>query len=344
MLFIFGFIPAPKAFPDTLGIADSLTIFEHLQQDSHLNIVLQSDFKNLVKNKRKNDYQPATMKVSRADGSEETWAVDIRPRGNMRRTVCDIPPLKMRFSEQQLSARGLDDRSTLKMVISCRNGEGFEQMVLREYMAYRMYNLISDCSFRVQLAKVKFVDENGEKSFDESFAFFIEHAKNLADRSGLKVVGSNHVKARFFDNDAGEVFAMFQFMIGNTDWFYCNSHNVEICGKKGVHKLVPIPYDFDYAGFVKTPYAVPLDKLKLSTVGERYYQGFCRTEEETMQTVQLFLDNKDAILKAVNEFPYFSKHSIKYSRKYIRSFFEILENPKARKKYILKHCGMWPVP
>ena len=338
----------PPCFSQTLEpivqVATKTTIFEHLQQKGYLNVTLESDFKNFIKNKKKNDYQPATLKVTKSDGSQETWQTEIRPRGNMRRTVCDIPPIKMRFNEEELAARGLDKRSTLKMVILCRNGGGYEQLVLREYFTYKLYNLITDRSFRVQLAKIKYMDTAGkEKGFDESFAFFIEHPKDLAERAEAEMLKSQQFSSELMNTDAGERFTMFQYMIGNTDWYYFNGHNVEVCGIPGTPDLIPLPYDFDYAGIVKTPYAVPHDKLGIRSVAERYYQGYCRTEEETMRTIQLFLDKKPQVMELANTFPYFAKYSKKYINKYLKKFYATLENPKSVKREILKHCDMWPV-
>ena len=324
--------------------ATETTIFEHLQQDGYLEVTLTSDFKKIIKNKKKNDYQPAVMTVKRADGSEEEWQTEIRPRGNIRRVVCEIPPIKMRFSEEELAAKGLDKRRTLKMVILCRNGRGYEQLVLREYLCYKLYNLITDHSFQVQLAKIKFLDsKNQNKAFDESFAFFIEHPKNLADRTEAEILENQKFGSSLMNTDAGERFTMFQYMIGNTDWYFFNGHNVKVCGIPGTSELIPLPYDFDYAGLVKTPYAVPHDKLGLSSVSERYYQGYCRDQEQTLKTIQLFLDKKAAIMDLATDFPYFAKYSRKSTTKYLKKFFSIIEDPKRTKREILQHCDRWPL-
>ncbi len=331
---------------DHVQPASKTTIFEHLQQEpgDYLHIVLESDYKKLIQQKKEDEYQPATLTIRRSDGSEEKWQTDIKPRGNMRRSVCEIPPIKIRFDEEQLLERGLDKRSTLKMVILCRNGNGYEQLVLREYLAYKLYNLITDHSFQVQLAKVTYLDAGGkDRGFDESFAFFIEHPKDLADRTEASMLEHQRFGSRLMNTDAGERFAMFQYMIGNTDWYFFNNHNVEVCGIPGTSDLIPLPYDFDYAGLVKSPYAVPHDRIGTKTVLERYYQGYCRSEEETMETVQLFLSKKKEIMKMASTFPYFAKYSRKHVTQYLSKFFDILETPRKLKQEILWHCDKWPV-
>lgn len=327
-----------------VDVATKTTIFEHLQTDGYLNVTLKSDFKNIVKYKKQNDYQPAELIIQNEDGSEDVWQTEIRPRGNIRRVVCEIPPIKMRFNEEELAANGLDKRRTLKMVILCRNGKGYEQLVLREYLCYKLYNLITDQSFQVQLAKIKYVDtKDQDKAFDESFAFFIEHPKNLAERTEAEVLEKQKFGSSLMNTDAGERFAMFQYMIGNTDWYFFNGHNVEVCGVPGTSDLIPLPYDFDYAGLVKTPYAVPHDKLDITSVTERYYQGYCREEEQTMKTIQIFLDKKEEIMNLAENFPHFAKYSKKSTCKYLNKFFDIIESPKMIKREILQHCDMWPV-
>jgi hypothetical protein len=77
--------------------------------------------------------------------------------------------------------------------------------------------------------------------------------------------------------------ALFEFMIGNTDWFIQNRHNLEFVVVPGHNLLVPIPYDFDYSGLVNAPYAVHHTSLELPSVEIRYYQGWCYSEEGSEQ-------------------------------------------------------------
>ena len=62
-------------------------------------------------------------------------------------------------------------------------------------------------------------------------------------------------------------------MIGNTDWSVGNSHNLQVLQLPEYDKGVPIPYDFDYSGFVGTNYAIPRSTLPIESVEERYFSG-----------------------------------------------------------------------
>ena len=136
---------------------------------------------------------------------------------------------------------------------------------------------------------------------------------------------------------------LFQYMIGNTDWNVKNRHNLEFIQVPGYSYLVPVPYDFDYAGLVSAPYAAHHESINLASVSMRYYQGKCVSKEEADKAIQTFLTKKERLLAICHEVPGLSERSIKHVTGYLNEFFEILENPKKTENYILNHCDRWPL-
>ena len=57
---------------------DTMDIFNN---DKVLNITIESDFKNLVKRKYKDEYQPAILKFHLNDTITVTRNIQIKPRG-----------------------------------------------------------------------------------------------------------------------------------------------------------------------------------------------------------------------------------------------------------------------
>ncbi len=281
---------------------DKQSIFQLLQRTPHLEITLKSDFKNLKKNKNRDDYQPASLSFTDENGQLISWDLEIKPRGKMRRRVCAMPPLKLKFPKDEVKAQGLAKYRTLEMVEICNFGKDYEQYVLREYVAYKLYNMLTNNSFRVQLVKVDFQDAEAAKIPMDGFGFLIENNEEMAERLGGKILEPESIGRRLPDTKERELFNLFQFMIGNTDWWATTAHNLDIFSRRDSVVPFPIPYDFDYAGFVNTPYAVPNDKTPLKYVTERYYQGNCRTEAETQETIQVFLDKKTEMLNTVRSF------------------------------------------
>lgn len=321
------------------------SIFDALMRDDYLPMTIETDYRQLKKKRKSgDDYQPARLTYTNNKGEKHELNIQVKPRGKMRRQVCDFPPLKIRFSEEDLAARGLKSFETLKIVTLCKNSKLFEQYTLREYLAYRLLSILTDRSFRVQLAKINFVDTNGKDTQMESFAILIEHPDEMAQRLGGKVLPNNIFSDRLLNTDAFEFFCVFQYMIGNTDWHPFSGHNMVLYSQLDTVMPVPIPYDFDYAGIVNAPYAVPHELIDIHDVSERFYQGYCRKEEQLKQTLELFIKKKSEILNYCQQFPYFDDTSRKYVMKYIQSFFEIIENKGRTKREILEHCNKWMKP
>ncbi len=312
--------------------------FDMLEQDLPLQMTMETDFRHLKFKRKVKDYQPARLSYVDAQGVRHELEVEVTARGKMRRSTCEFPPMKIKFSNKDLGPK------TLKLVSICKKSGSYEQLLLREYVAYRLYNLLTHQSMKVQLVKMNYVDVNGKGAPDASFAFIIEHHDEMAERNQGKILEQNNISQRMLNTDEYERMCFFQFMIGNTDWLVYSGHNIKVYGIEGTTNVVCVPYDFDYSGFVNASYAVPDERLKLPDVTDRYYQGFSRSEEMTMQTARLFLDKKQEIIQYCEDFPYFDKRSRKHVRKYLHSFFDILENEKRLKSWILDHCDKWPNP
>ena len=65
--------------------------------------------------------------------------------------------------------------------------------------------------------------------------------------------------------------------------------------------VTPVPYDFDYAGFVGTSYSHPQTWTSIETVTEREYLGYCRDKEQDyLKAIELFVQKKEAIMETIN--------------------------------------------
>lgn len=321
------------------------TVFQYLQRDSGvLEATLVTDFKRLFRRKYDRKYIDGIFIFNNEKGEPDTMKVEVRTRGNARLKVCNVPPMKLKFSKKELRRRNLaEEPNSIKMVLGCHNSDIYQQYLLREYLAYRIYNLLSDYSYRTQLLNMKFVDLKSKREPNPGFAFFIEPDDEMAARCRGKIAPNRVVSTRLLNTGETERFAFFQFMIGNTDWYLYNGHNIELLAVRegGQVKIVPIPYDFDYAGFVNAPYAVVNEKLPTVEVTERYYQGYCRKPVQTLETVRFFISKKEEIIALSVQFPYFDKNSKRHCTDYLKSFFEVIENDHYLKQEVLNHCDKW---
>ena len=157
----------------------------------------------------------------------------------------------------------------------CRDRDDDEQNLLEEYLVYRSYYLLTDESFGVRLARITYADGEDDDDPVVRYAFFIEEAEAMAERlGGVYLEVRQALPGSFGAEDAVRV-SVFQYMIGNTDWSMVRFHNTEVLqNSEGVY--VPVPYDFDWTGFVSARYARPDERLRIRNVRQRIYRGFCR--------------------------------------------------------------------
>jgi hypothetical protein len=245
----------------------------------------------------------------------------------MRRKICHLPPLRLNFGADTTSPlRGL---KSLKLVLSCDAIANFEQLLIKEYLVYKMYNLITDKSFRVRLMEINFEDVNGKKKGFKQHAFFMEDVDELAKRHHCEAVEGEMYLTDATDKMQITLVSIFEYMIGNTDWSVPNNHNIKLLRpvEGTIRRPIPVPYDFDYSGIVDAPYATPDPDLGLEFVTQRLYRGFPRTMEELAPLVQKFKDKKEEIYKVISDCNLLTPGNKKQMSNYLNDFFQVLERP-----------------
>lgn len=325
-----------------LGVAQQTSSTPHLFESAevlHLNI--HANLKELLKDKGEDPgYHPATITYKDADGKEvkiDTDAVKLRIRGNFRRKNCSFPPIRVNFDTDKVGGTLFEGQDKLKLVTHCDSRkEIFEQYLLQEYMIYKMYNLISDYSFRVRLLKITYVDSAQRYETIEKYGFLIEDEDLMAARLGGKINTLRLHPDATNQSQTGPM-AIFQYMIGNTDWSIPNQHNVKML--QGATTMpIAIPYDFDWSGFIAPPYARPNPLLGTTTVKQRVFRGFCRSESTFQKDLTPFREQKDEILNLVKNREGLTEKMRARSLDYLQDFFDIIENPKAVKRDIMDKC------
>ena len=208
--------------------------------------------------------RPSKLILPAADGQPTALKVDIRTRGKTRaeRRICEFPPLRLDFDT---AGRGtmFETENALKLVTHCQDGRAeYDQYVLQEYLVYRVYNLLTDLSFKVRLARVTYVDTDGKRDPVTRNGFLIEDVDAVAARNGWQALRVPAVPPQISDPPTLALVEVFMYLIGNPDW---SVFSIEPGEETCCHNTVPIgagagpvfsvPYDFDIAGIVHTRYA-----------------------------------------------------------------------------------------
>ena len=69
--------------------------------------------------------------------------VNLRARGNFRRSQCYFPPVKMKIKKKQYTGTIFDGNKTMKLVLPCKLESEKNDNILQEFLAYKIYEQIS---------------------------------------------------------------------------------------------------------------------------------------------------------------------------------------------------------
>ena len=297
-------------------------------------------YSNKILRKETNDstYIDSEMDYMSSDESWKTLEVKIRARGNYRRKNCYFPPVKMKIKKSTTIGTVFEGNKKLKLVLPCVLQKDYNDKVLKEYMAYKLYELVSPYHFNTRLLDIDFTDEKGQKVKNYSIiGFFIEDIDRVKDRcNGKQIKRSIHPMEQEDLNSVRNDF--FQYMIGNTDYSSAYRHNEKLLFVDG--DIIPVPYDFDMSGLVDASYAVVSqvqgEELSITDVTQRLYRGFKRNEAVYQQVRTEFLNNKAKMVTMINslESDFGDPGEFIKARNFIYDFFDILSNDNTFRKNI----------
>lgn len=322
--------------------ADTRRLFQGLDP---LALTLTADFKAINKDRNPASTKrfPAVLSVDDQSGATRALPVKLGTRGHFRLMArnCEFVPLRIEFPRQEASGTPFEGQTALKLGTHCRDNDAYENYTLREYLTYRLSNLMTPLSFRARLVRATYIDATTKKTVATRYAMFIEHENEVARRFGGRIVELPRIT--FADLHAPTLTHMmlFQYMIGNTDFSIYALHNVRLVQDRA-RRLYPVPYDFDLSGFVHTPYATPDPRIGIRSVLDRLYRGPCRSADEFEAVAASFRDKRAemfAVLESMRDLTPLARGEAK---NYLEGFFRTIDKPDAIRKQFVDGCKPTP--
>ena len=304
---------------------------EFFKDDRIIEMKLSTDIKGLLAEKKDMNFVGATVSFKFKDGTVAEGPVKIRPRGNFRKAQCRLASLMIDFKNPASPA--FSKFGTIKMVGGCGFTASNEQYLLKEYLVYKMYNMLTDLSFRVRLLHVNYFDTKAKvKSYDQ-YAFLIEDVDDLAKRHKFQEKENTRYSPIGMRREESTMFFLFQYMIGNTDWSIPFYHNVKLLvDKKDTMSMpYPIAYDFDISGLVNPPYGAPPPELGIEHLTQRLYRGYERSMDEIELAVKPFLEKEEAFYAMINNFDLLTAGSKKEMLNFLKEFYSTIKSKKELK-------------
>ena len=305
-----------------------------------INVTLTANIGKLRGDKRTDPpWRPATLSYKGPDGLPLTVPIQARTRGIWRLRMCDFPPLRLNFSGEKSKGSIFHKLDKPKLVSYCQDNDGYEQYILQEFQLYRIYQLLTPISHKARLLKLTYADSGSGKVRATRYGFVIEEPKAIAARIGGKFLEQKGALPGDLDPDQDALVGVFQYMIGNTDFSVAALHNMELLFKDD-GTVMPIAYDFDFAGAVNARYAVPDEKLNIPNVRQRLFRGYCTSADSYARAFTLFKEKRPEIYALYSDDigKLMDRGTVRETLKYFDEFYETINNPRSAKRSIIEPC------
>jgi hypothetical protein len=326
------------AFQIVCAQPPSIDRVKFFNDTSTINATIITNTSKLFKNNKQGVILPASFVTTLPDGTNVNEEIQMEIRGHFRHDYCYVPPLKLIFKNNKSSI--LASLKSLKLVNECKLSRQYDQYLMKEFIAYKIYNLLTDMSFRVRLLNVSFQDSASKKKPITEHAFLLEDIKELAKRNDCAEWRRGNLVTEATNRKQMTLVAIFEYMIGNTDWAVPVNHNTRLIYSLKDTLLRPfvVPYDLDYSGFVNTEYAVPDERLGIENVQERLYRGYPRTMEELNEALDIFKQQKENIYNTIKNFDLLTPSSKKDLTLYLDAFYVTIKDPGSVKSVFIDNA------
>jgi hypothetical protein len=308
--------------------------------DENLELKLTFSRKELKKETNDSTYSMTRFAYKTSDGKWDSITTEIRVRGNYRLKKCTFPPLKFKIPKSERKGTLFSGNKKLKIVFPCSSLGGSNDYVIKEYVAYKLYEIVSPYHYKARLADILFEDQKEKKAKNYEFkGIIIEDIEKVADRFEGKVI-KRGIHPLNMDDLSSVQNAFFQYMIGNTDYSTSGQHNEKLIYVK--KKIIPVPFDFDMSGLVNTNYAVVSqvggESLPIESVTERLYRGFERDPKIISVVRQQYVTSEKDFFEVLNSSKnqFESQRAFEESREFLQSFFNILKDDQKFDKLIMQ--------
>lgn len=309
------------------------------RDDTPLDVRISYSFQQIKKNSPSKTYAKTYFGYKNEDGTWDSVQVEVRARGNFRQARCVFAPIKIKIPKKDRKGTILAGNKSLKLVLPCQNAKYSSDLVVKEYLCYKLYEPISPYFFHTRLVNITVTDVQAKNSKSYQLkGILVEDDTEIAERFGAELKPDAEINP-FRHHDTTSVnLDFFQYMIANTDWSSYYQHNIQMMQLPN-KQYIPLAYDFDMAGLVDAPYATVSDAIPINSVRERYFRGLCRTDELYSFARNYFLGKEQEIMEAFRYIDgQIDPREIEKSKNYLNGFFKTLKNDTYFKTEILMNC------
>jgi hypothetical protein len=327
----------PKAAKDPKGEKEVPSLY---RSETPLAITFRTNIKQIRRDK--GDTPPwrwASLTYNDSAGKPVDVPARVRVRGIWRLKHCEFPPIRLNFAGKDTKNTVFDGLDKPKLVNYCRDNDQYEQYMLQEAQLYRIYQLLTPISHRVRVVRLTYLDSASGKKEAERYAMIVEDPDQLANRLLAKPIKQKGASPADMEPKELALAYMFLYFIGNLDFSFNGLHNTELLGTMD-GRILPVAYDFDYAGAVNASYAVPPPNYGVPNVRTRKFLASCEISPEFPGAVNRLVEKKDAIYALYHDEigKLMSPSVVRQTLEYFDDFYDQVKSQNDAERNIFRKC------
>jgi len=274
-------------------------------------------------------WRAATITMADDAGKPITLTARAKTHGVWRLKHCNFPPLRLDIVGDAGKTTELQGMGQPKIVNFCRDQDIYDQLLLSEFQAYRVYQQLTPTSHHVRLLHTTYVDSASGKMHATRYSILVEDPNKMAERLGGKLLKEKGASPTDLEPGPAAIALLFEYMIGNTDFSFRGLHNTELVAMPDGTYL-PVVYDFDFSGVVDAPYATVDAQFGVKSVRDRVFRGFCAHRDAFPAAALLFQQKKDAIYALYRDEigKLMDKGRVDQTLRFFDKFYEDIETPR----------------
>ena len=337
-----GTTKKPKAAKPDRAPDDTAPLSKFFASEDPLPITLTLNIKRIRGDKDDNaPWRDATITYTPPGASApEVLPLKLKTHGIWRLNHCEFPPIRLDFSKDNTKKTIFAGLNKPKLTNFCRDDDTYEQYVLQELQAWRIYWTITHNTHAARALRVTYVDSASGKPLTTRYAFISEDPGRMAARLGGKLLDIKGAGPDDMQPGPMVMMGVFEYLIGNTDFSVSGLHNIELFTRTDGTDPIPIARDFDFSGLVNARYATTDPHLRIHVVRDRLYRGYCAPDAEYPKAFALFDAKKDAIYALYHDKvgALLQPKIVEETTKYLDEFYKTIDNPKNAKSDIIEAC------
>ncbi|MBT8147958.1 MAG: hypothetical protein KJN90_13960 [Gammaproteobacteria bacterium] len=326
--------------------AEGAEVAPLFQTSEVLDIRLTGPFRQIDRERDKDEEYDGFLSYIGDDGAEVQLEATFEVRGNyrLRSDICRFSQLWVDLRRREVPGTVFEGQNRLKLVVQCRQQERYSDYIIKEFLAYQMFERLTAPGFGTRLVNVTYdySDDNGESR--THLGLLVEHKDTVADRAGATNVDLNRVSLTDLEPVQSTLVALFMMMIGNTDFSLAAGpegdeccHNAKLLDREG--SFVPIPYDFDASGFVNATYAAdPNPSFGIRSNRQRLFRGYCLHNEYIDDAIPVFLNTQQDLFALVENSAITGRRAKRDAISYLEDFFELIGDSDEIDDEIISDC------